>query len=109
MQLTDRDRRVIAAIEDVRAENDACTAAAVAARLHISRAYMSDVMHEMIESGLLMFNPEIPGSLRLTPEAKAELFPPEAAGNRHVCTEVGCDWPNEAALAAHARRSHRSS
>jgi hypothetical protein len=97
---------VVAAIEQIREHNEACTAAAVAHALKISRAYMSDVMHEMIERDILTFNPEIPGSLRLTKTARAELFPVEAAG-RHVCNEPGCEWPTKAALDGHSR-VHRS-
>ena len=106
MELSERDRRVIATIEQIRDAHHACTAAAVAATLKISRAYMSDVMHDMIERDLLTFNPELPGSLRLTDAARAELFPSEAAAGRHVCSQPGCEWPTEEALRTHVQRKH---
>lgn len=65
---------------------------------------MHDVMHDMIERGLLTFEAEMPGSLRLVESVRAELFPAEAAAVRHVCLEPGCDWPSEAALHAHSRK-----
>lgn len=106
MELTERDRRVIATIEQIRDEHHACTATAVAVRLKISKAYMFDVMHDMIERDLLIFNPEITGSLRVTDAVRAELFPAETTAVRHVCNEPGCDWPTEPSLVAHQRRVH---
>lgn len=107
MELSPRDRQVIATIEGLRERHHACTAAAVAVSLKISRAYMSDVMHDMIERGVLTFEPEMPGSLRVNDALRAELFPAEAAVVRHVCDEPGCDWPNKAALDGHSRK-HKS-
>lgn len=107
MELTPRDRLVIATIEAIRAKHDACTAAAVAAQMKISKAYMSEVMHDMISNDILTFSREVPGSLRLSGRARAELFPPEAvAADRHVCDHADCDWPNEKALVMHQRRTH---
>lgn len=108
MELTPRDRQVIAIIERTREKHHACTAASVAAQLKMSKAYMSEVMHDMIVRGLLVFSPEMPGSLRISDDTAAELFPTEAtevAADRHVCTE--CDWPTSNALNAHMR-SHKS-
>ena len=107
MELTPRDRQVIGTIERIRDQHHACTAAAVAAHLKISKAYMSEVMHDMITNGLLTFSREVPGSLRLTDTARAELFPAEAAtADRDVLTCDECDWPTAKALEMHRRRSH---
>ena len=110
MDLNERDRRIIATIEELRERHHACTAAAVAAKLKISRTYMSEIMHDMIERELLTFEAEMPGSLRLTEATRAALFPPEADSGvtavRDVCDEPGCDWPTPKAVAMHKRRAH---
>ena len=100
IELSDRDRSVIAAIDSVRALHHACTAAAVADLLHVSRAYMSEVMHDMISRGLLTFTPEMPGSLRVIVEHD------ETPATAVACEMPGCGWPNQKALAMHQRRAH---
>lgn len=72
MELTSRDRQVITTIEALREKHHACTAAGVAATLKISRAYMHEVMHDMITRGILTFEAEMPGSLRVVEEVRAD-------------------------------------
>ena len=99
-ELSERDKTVIATIHQVRSEYHACTAAEVAARLKLSKAYLHEVMHDMISRGLVEFNAEMPGSVRVVADATVNDEIVDAPA--HVCGE--CDWPTKQALMMHARK-----
>ena len=97
-ELTDRDKVVISTITEIRAQYHACTAAEVAARMKLSKAYLHEVMWDMIARGLVAFDAAMPGSLRVVADATTAPEPAVA----HVCDV--CDWPTEQALTMHQRK-----
>jgi len=64
IELTQRDLDILTAIREIRQEYQACTAAAVAVRLHLSRPWVFELLHGMHDRGLVTWNAEMPGSLR---------------------------------------------
>ena len=99
-----RDRDVMTYIETIRGEYHACTAAAIATKMKLSKAYLHEVMWDMIERGLVAFNPEMPGSVHVT-QRGAHALGHEVKPD-HRCSI--CDWPSEQALAGHMRAKHQS-
>lgn len=98
--LTERERTTIECIDSVRAEHYSCTAAEVATRLGISKAYMSEVLQVMADKGMVAWSDGVIGSLRTLVDRDGE---PRVASSS--CDQ--CDWPNAKALAGHRLAKHR--
>jgi len=66
VKLTQIQRKVLEAIEDIRAEHHACSAGQIAGRLgNISRSYITQICGQLKALGLVDWSKDIPGSLHV--------------------------------------------